>query len=357
MVGPKKQGEYIVVDDVPIFDESDEYPVEKLKKIIANCNARVADTSDAAPICIGHTRDDNAETDQPEIVGFATHFKLGLIGKIKPRNAILATFKFLKDKWKKAKQYPRRSVELHTKDLYIDPIALLSSSTPAKDLGLLFSKNKSDLHTYSMNPDDEEKSMDNLDDVVSKVLEALESSDVFAWCRSQMDKAPEQMEDDDSPDQMADEEDKDKVPEPEAFDEEEEEVKSAKLRAAKSEVEKYRRENEAMKASVDAINRKLRLADRERDLTLIGMEGVMFDVGEELEAVADLSPEKYKKHLDTMRKRYQRSPVGVHINPARIGDHGGEPDFDKAQMEKAIELVSNKRAANYREALQMVKSR
>src|SRR5690606_6398015 len=107
-----------------------------LREIAHSNNKRFAATGDECPIVIGHTKDGLPEDKQPPIVGYASNFKDKRLLRT-TRQAIHATFKFLKDKLDVVRQYPRRSVEFWLSDKKIDPIALLGATTPERDLGLL----------------------------------------------------------------------------------------------------------------------------------------------------------------------------------------------------------------------------
>lgn len=126
----------------------------KLHLIAENNNRRVEETGDLTPIVIGHTKDDAPENEQPEIVGYATDFFVAPFFKT-GRKALFARFLAQKDKLDKFREYPRRSVELwRGRKWYVDPISILSSSTPERDLGLLrFAKSDDDPHGTYILPD------------------------------------------------------------------------------------------------------------------------------------------------------------------------------------------------------------
>lgn len=110
---------------------------EELRQIADAANARSVETGDAVPLCLGHTRDNAPETEQPPVVGFAVDWL------VEPffdtgRRAVSADLLVYEDQLETVRGYPRRSVELWPGDAFeVDPVALLSSSTPERWLGLL----------------------------------------------------------------------------------------------------------------------------------------------------------------------------------------------------------------------------
>lgn len=129
-----------ILDEHTLKDEDGKVIVtvdrERLEDIAKKNNQRIEQTGDLTPFVIGHTRDGAPEDEQPEIVGYATHFYVKPFAKT-GRYALHADSKFFRDKKHLVNKHPRRSVELWTDDWKIDPIALLGATTPERDLGLL----------------------------------------------------------------------------------------------------------------------------------------------------------------------------------------------------------------------------
>jgi hypothetical protein len=149
-----KSGDYSVIENVPIFDEHDEFdsegkPVRKfdraaLQKIVDTCNKR-SKSGDLSPFGPGHTISDAPEHLQPVTYGYASDFrvdhygpekKLGILCKFHVKNQVTRPDGKQADGLEEVKSYPRRSIELWLKDAMIDHIALLRR-TPQRDLGLL----------------------------------------------------------------------------------------------------------------------------------------------------------------------------------------------------------------------------
>ena len=146
--------DWIIVHDVPVLDEHRLHiPADKdgkqaarvvdvnrdlLMRLAANNNRNIRETGDWVPLTEGHTTDDGPESSQPEILGYADDFKVGQLFNTE-RLALLARFRISKDpeKLKKAKNLPRRSVELWLDREEINPISLLGSTAPERNLGLL----------------------------------------------------------------------------------------------------------------------------------------------------------------------------------------------------------------------------
>lgn len=365
---PRKYGmeDFVIVQDVPIFDEHGEWTPDKLTQIIDNCNARIKDTGDACPIIIGHTRDEAVETSQPDIVGWATQFRLGKIGKVKPRAAILATFKIKRDKWELAKKYPRRSVELWKEGMFIDPIALLGATTPARDLSLLAAQQQGTILRYEMKKQTclSKYRMDNMQDFLKQVFEYLENSDVFKWARTQMQAQTKEAEREEEAEQdvtsLSDpstgQEPASGPPStPETYEKVCSQRDQARRRLARMEAEHV-----AITERLEAMERKSRVAERRADLLALEQEGICFEMDEEIALIEGLPADKYGKHLDHMRKRYQRAPIGVNLRPATVPVEGGKAPLSRDEVaslgSKAADLVASGTAKNVTEALAMLRN-
>jgi hypothetical protein len=193
--------EHVLRDDEgQVITEVDE---ARLQEIAKKNNQRVAQTGDLTPIVIGHTKDDTAEEQQPEIVGYACNFRVAPFRKT-GRKALVADFKFMASKKALVNKYPRRSVELWLSDWKIDPIALLGATTPERDLGLLQlsrdGRKKIRRVMYSANDGmgagqggppmgNEGQDQGQGNPLVQELLAALEQTDVFQWVRQQMEQA------------------------------------------------------------------------------------------------------------------------------------------------------------------------
>jgi len=147
--------EFQTFPDVPVFaehvtkrkdGETMEFGKPELEAIARRCNRRIQETGDYAVLTLGHTPDpDDANGKDPEVVGYAGPYRVGLVGSPggAHRYAILADFHVFKEKAGEVKKHPRRSPELwladSPEDMFLDPIALLGASPPRLDMGMLYS--------------------------------------------------------------------------------------------------------------------------------------------------------------------------------------------------------------------------
>lgn len=137
-----------------------QYDRNDMATIVRACNKRIRDTGDFAPLTDGHTPDiyeEAAGIKQPDILGYQGPFYLGMIGNEEPRFAVFARERAHAGKEAAIKALPRRSAELHTSDMILDPIAALGATTPKLNLGLRFCR-RQDSHDavvqrYSCDPD------------------------------------------------------------------------------------------------------------------------------------------------------------------------------------------------------------
>lgn len=137
-------GDYEVFRNIPVFDEhtGDDgvvYDKRRLQCIADNNNHRIDDTNDWCPVIPGHTPDEPGQ-EQPEILGWAGPFKVGVIGNVDHRHCIFADFRIHRDHAETFRKNPRRSVELwpeeNPDDRFFDPIAILGAETPKRPLGM-----------------------------------------------------------------------------------------------------------------------------------------------------------------------------------------------------------------------------
>ena len=299
---------WVEIPDVPIFDAHLEWTEEDLRQVVENNNQRIRSTNDKVPLLLGHTADEKTEAEQGLIVGYASDFYLGVWDKENPHACIFCKFQFYPDLFAEhdiMRQYPRRSVEIWSDDKFIDPIALLKN-TPQRPLGLLgekFQKKYRYSATYQQG-----EPMDQKEEFIRECYSKLQESEEFAFVRQLMSKAAEEAKpEDDKP-----EEDKAPEAEPEKHSAEEDNMDQEDKDADKdrlqkdqlrSNVEKFKKENDQLKEQFTQLQRKFRRAERERDLVRMEtVEGVDFDLAEELEIVQDLDEAGYQKHLDRMRK-------------------------------------------------------
>ena len=112
------------------------YDRSALAAITDRCNFRIRDSRDFSPITAGHTPSEPGAP-MPDVLGYAGNFRLGMIGRVKPRWAIFGD-EYHEDA-AALKKLRRRSpevwVEEKMEDRFMDPIAALGAETPRLDLG------------------------------------------------------------------------------------------------------------------------------------------------------------------------------------------------------------------------------
>lgn len=325
-----------------------DFTPEVLQRIVDACNRRIKDTGDCPPIIDRHTPDDQSNPNEPEpnILGYAKDFTLGDIGRERPRKAIFATFCIKRSCLEKAKSLPRRSIELWP-DMVADPIvlkpgrspidsvALLGATRPARDLGKMLLKNKRRIYRYAY----EERGPMDIEEIIKRVIEAIQALPEMEFCRETMNKEVASTDDELNKMEAESEEKKDPVDEkdgetPDGEPEEKEpdggdELDKPKLKMAHDQMKrKYARleaDYAALSAKVEAIESNARHAERKSELIQLEAEGIAFDMVEEFDHIKDLEPAKFRKHLETMRKRYQKAPIGVKVKPMALPADGNLP--------------------------------
>lgn len=164
-------------DPVPVLDEhllKDEsgrticyLDQAKLQRIADNNNRRIELSGDYSPLVIGHTKDGEAETDSPPIVGYAGDFFVSkgtrqghkiVPDKAGKKNYLFSRWRVYEEHKETLRKYPRRSVELWTSRWEVDPISLLGATTPDRDLGLVRMSDKGP-SVKVMTPNEEEEEL------------------------------------------------------------------------------------------------------------------------------------------------------------------------------------------------------
>lgn len=408
-----------VRDNVPIFDAHEEhdasgaivrsFALADLEEIASNCNRREIETGDAVPITIGHTQSGAPETEQPPIVGYARRFRVGKFGP-QAKTAILATFYFFKDRFEESLEYPRRSVELWMRDKIIDPIALLKR-TPKRDLGLLTYEQQHQRLVYSMDQHCDPEDMvphpypdygdgEHGEPSVDRVMKYMGHHPVWKFAHQCYQEKQKYDAGSGGPgfasasntyvpgmgmpgrigmskDQPVQQHAKETpvtapvaalpVPVP---DPEQERVRQAQhdieLARYQREAEGFKAANEALQARLGALEKDARVARYERDLGHLISQGYQMDLAEELAEIGDYTADQFAKHVDRVKKRYQRKPIGREFLPvAGKANEGGiapdsEEDVTPEQAHKAVSLTTRQGSeffGKYDEALKFVRTK
>ena len=359
--------EYVTKDSVFVLDPHQlrdkqgrvivDVTEDMLKKIAQNQNARIAKTGDATPLVIGHTKDDGHEHEQPELVGYATNWRLEKFFKSGKR-ALACTFHVFSKSVDKVRRFPRRSVELWLDSLTIDPISLLGATTPERDLGLLkLSKDSTRSKLVATRDDTGELTVDpQTQQIVDAVLEAIKSTDVWQYMTQKMGEESGEHEGvagagDESPlgggegeynpegdagvldalgggeGEMQGGLDAGGAPGDDEGPLQMEAGGAAgmpgggntfapgmvggdKKKYSRIDFSRVVRENEEMRHTLSGLVARYRKSEREKDLIQLESEGYMFDKGEELTLCEPLDDRQFKAHLQRVRARYQKAPIG-----------------------------------------------
>ncbi len=344
-----KEEDFVTYARVPIFDEHKgsedgldfDFDVPMLQKIVDRANHRMKDTGDVVLVTDNHSSDEQ----EAPILGYADNFEVAPFGEVSKRHAIYADLHIRKDKEERAKELPRRSIELWLDDMTADNIALLGSTRPARDLGL-FEKKLSEKNRYqrvfsqreSMTPEEITKH-------VMEAMSAMPEIEYVRECMKHQEAKHSEEEVKSEEEAMKDDEHHEEVAEENL--EHAEDLEPAKLRMQRDQERrryaKLETEYKALFDKVSLMERKSRVAERKSDLLGVEQEGVMFDFAEELDLISDMEEDKYQKHLGHMRKRYQRSPVGAQfIKPAAIPVEGGKPTAEYMSPNDVCRAVEEK---------------
>lgn len=334
------ESKWVVRRSVPVFAEHDDWDYFALLEIAENTNKREQSTGDACPIIIGHTTQ-SKENELGDIVGYARNFRVGRFGN-ENKLGILADFYFIPSKYSMAMEYPRRSVELWVNEKIIDPIALLKR-TPKLDLGLLTHYKKAgNVYKYQFSQEERapkmDEKLDNILSMLAKLVSMMEpgsqtkeqfkcdtSQDKMAYSKDEHEAA----KNDNKPEQK-----KENTEEPVNYEKtawEQERIKFARQLSEQSE-RLAKMEKEAKELMI-AYKR----AERERDIIQLEAEGYILDRKGELELGMSLDDSAWNKHLERIRKWYQRSPGAS--QPIPVAQETPRFTIDENKLEQILEKV------------------
>lgn len=126
------------------------YDLAALVRIVRTNNHRINDFDGFSPISDGHTPnpEDPVQT-EPDILGYAGPYRLGMIGRKEPRWAVFCDEWHASHALDRLRAKPRRSVELWTfandpNRMHFDPIAAIGSETPRLNLPVKFRREARD---------------------------------------------------------------------------------------------------------------------------------------------------------------------------------------------------------------------
>lgn len=292
-------GAFVVRKGVPIFmeHEADGEKVDRnrLEELAAINNRRSKEDGTPGSLVIGHTPGRKEE----DIIhcGFHKNYRVEEFGP-KKKLGLLADFYYKPDQYSKAKHYPHRSIELWT-DGVIDTVSLLAR-TPKLDLGLLLpdegqmkqtqvasvGNDGADLLCYSRGGErriyqlSEESPMPKLniiDELMGVLQKAKEDPGAYGLAAGSNDLVT---------------------------------YSKAEHKALLKDQETLQRERDEAKAKLDETLKLYQKQGRTSALEKLKGEGVVLDVNAELADTEALTQEAFDKHIEKVKKCYQRSPVG-----------------------------------------------
>lgn len=364
---------FVVIPNVAILDQDEDFDEAFLRQTVERTNARTKD-GDYIVLTIGHTTDEDEEQNQPEPIGYSPGVKLGTLGD---RLAILADLYIAKDELDNALSFPRRSVELwHDDDGgFIDIVSLLRR-TPARNLGLVTAKKDGHLTRYSRHFNGALMINEEIKAELSTYAKFAEPQTATSGTTATPPPSlarfeKEEDEDKDEDEDVKDDESMDDCETMEK-DEDEDEEKDVNEYAAPSgtntfvpgtvdskerkrmaadqariKLNRLSKELKKVKSERDHLLLKLRRSERERDLTQLEAEGFVFDRAEELAYVETLNDKTYEGHLNRIRSRYRRSPVGQKAVPTASPE---APSLDRSKIDDVIRFARKENIADFRTA-------
>ena len=141
-------------------------------------------------------------------------------------------------------------------------------------------------------------------------------------------------------------------PMPEESTEEEQPIQSSRgnKRYDRIKLSRVEQENQLLHKEIQNIKIKFQRAEREKDLIELEAEGFMLDRGEELTLVQSLPEKTYRAHLQIIRKRYQKAPIGARASYYQESRSGGVRGRTKDEVNEAINFATEN-GISYQEAL------
>ncbi len=307
-------GAFVIRRNVPIFMEhedavsGDKVDKARLQELAEINNRRTRESGTPGSIVIGHTP--GRKEEEIQHVGYKKNYHVGVFGP-KQKLGLLCDFYFKPEKYLKAMDYPHRSIELWN-DGIIDTVSVLAR-TPQLDLGLLLPEagpthktqlasvgnDGAELNCYSRGGERriyqlcEESPMDN-----PRVIELLEQ------IKAEFSK-------------MA------TPPDPKGL-----------VTYSKEDHQKLLDEHVKLKKERDDAIKLYQKQGRQQALETLKNEGVQLDVEEELNDVLSLDDAAFTKHVEKVKKCYQRSPVGGGFIGTEAPPGGEKADYDRNAVRK-----------------------
>ncbi len=147
---------YTLVPHVPVLDESTIFyndgegksqPFPVTPEFLARCAKNMNAKEKTGSLCVlglgKHTDPDANPQDQPPVVGLARNWVVG--DWVDGKKALYVDYLVNNHDVDAVRRYPRRSAEVWLSRAEIDPISLLGTTTPERDLGLVLLNRQPDL--------------------------------------------------------------------------------------------------------------------------------------------------------------------------------------------------------------------
>lgn len=331
---------FIVRQGVPIFmeHEADGEKVgrQRLEELASINNRRVKEDATPGSIIIGHTP--GRKEEELINVGFHKNYRVAEFG---PKNklGLLADFYYKPDRYSKAMDYPHRSIELWG-DGVIDTVSILAR-TPKLDLGLLLpdegamkqtqlasvGNDGADLLCYSRGGErriyqlSEESPMPKLnliDELVGLLNKAKEDPASYGLAANSTDLVT---------------------------------YSKSEHKSLLKDQEKLQKERDEAVAERDKTLKLYQKQGRQQALDKLKAEGLVVDVDAELADTEGISEESFGKHIEKIKKCYQRSPVGSSYITT-----GNPPAATDEYNRDAVREYATKHGVNIPQAIEAVKA-
>lgn len=352
----REQDGYVVVPGVPVFDEhkdpSRRPPFDdvtgKTFQDIFDATKDAEGKGSYAALIVGHTTGVGDDQARP-VEGFARNFRMR--GK-EPERVIVADLWFKRDFFESSVRqnlFPRRSPEISTLDMRIDPIALLGATSPARALPDMIFHRGGDREVYMTDrpePATFRRYSQMPEDIADQVKKINERIDGFEKGMERLNESVARLaKAHNAKDDDPDEKDKESVD----SDEKEKESKggdkavfsdpAVRERFSQLQAELKQRDDRiaALTAGLDQLESRRVAAEVDARIEQYKRQGVMFGTDEEeAETRKDLIGMRDQESRDRFYKiiesRFSRAPVGASIDRRGLD---ASPPADDAEVSYA----------------------
>lgn len=331
-----KPGKFRVRKGVPIFMEhvhpktGDRVDRRVLEKMARVNNRRLQESGTPGSLIIGHTP--GRKEEELVHVGFHKNYRVGRFGP-KKKLGLLCDQYYKPELYNKAMQFPHRSIERWS-DETIDVVSLLAQ-TPDLDLGILL-------------PDE---------GPVEKTLVANDGAQLICYSRGGNRRLYQMIEDQGMDiqalldgfqaviDKARDEVAAPKEPAPDM-------VQYSKAKFQELQMER----DEAVRKSQETLKLYQRQT-RIQELTALKNEGVLLDVEDEYKDTEALDQDGFTKHVEKVKKCYQRGAPAANFIPTGKPANDGDVDTEYNRLRPLVMEYAEKNKCSTAKAFEMVRAR